>query len=216
MKSMTSVILLLLLCLCSAPAFASGSPDQATRQSEYQQLKEQFQGQIKEIKHIMMSAPATKDEIELKDALNQMTNLEYEYALARAGGAGPQALSEYGAKYVEQVVVVARLQDRLTQRIMPQLLRIRSLGEQMQTFYPDLLEPDVDALKQQAAELKGPLEPISLGVERTREFEQEVTLAVRKWQAAHPGVQVTLDVLQREFVPSALRILERRTAQLGW
>lgn len=216
MKSMTTVMLILLLSFFTVPAFASGSPDQDTRQAEYQQLKEQFQGQIKEIKHIMMSAPATKDEIELKDALRQMTDLEYEYALARAGGAGPQALSEYGTKYVEQVVVVARLQDRLTQRIMPQLLQIRSLGEQMQTFYPDLLEPDVESLKQQAAELKDPLEPISLGVERTQEFEQEVTAAVRKWQTAHPGVQVTLDVLQREFVPSALRILERRTAQLGW
>jgi hypothetical protein len=217
MKSFTSVVLFLLLSLFASPAFAHGEqtePDQ--RLGEYQQLKDEFRAQLKEIKHIMMSAPATKDEIELKDALNELTNLEYEYALARAGGAGPQALNEYGVKYFEQVVVVARLQDRLTQRITPQLLKIRALGNQMQDVYPDLLAPDVELLKREAAELKAPLEPLTLGVERTQEFEQEVTAAVRKWQSGHPGVPVTLDVLQREFVPAALRILERRTGQLGW
>ena len=181
-------------------AQASATVDPAQRQAEYLQLKNQFQASLKGITHIMMGGPATKDTIELKDALRQILRLEERYNDAKLSGADSQVLAAYGAQYIRLLQIVAERHQSLLERVEPLIRQSRETAEAMTANYSDLEQADEAELEQMADDTDEALEPVLLGAERLQE-------------AADAGIVVTYKVVPEESQAAAVRILDARTSK---
>ncbi len=223
MKKYLSAAMVILTLSLGSPCIAQAQADDSTpassqtqqasdRQSQYGQLKQIYLADRKELWHILMSGPATRETIELKAAMHSLHQLEEDYNDAKLSGADAETLAGYGRQYVELIMTVFAKHKNLYVAVAEPLQAYNSAVDQLQEHYGDLLQADTE-MQDNLKETEDEAQPVVLGSDRVQELGAEVSQAIAAKKAADPNLVFTDDMIQQELQSAAVRILDRRTTR---
>lgn len=183
-------------------------PQDMTHRQEYEALKAKFYQGARQVVHEMITGPATRTTIDLKESLRKVCDLEQDYLRAQYTGEQFSARA-FAARYIELLGQVSDLHDDLNykcRKVKRFLADTDQAWLMMREEYPDYYAGDRLDIEERAAQVSDALAPLSLGEPRITEVDQEVLKSVQEQLKKNPNQQIDL---QEEYLKAAELILER-------
>jgi hypothetical protein len=205
------LLALVLFCLPSTAhaQMCKGEDDGSNAQQAYAERRKELFSSLKEVRHLMISGPAVRDTIDIKDAMREIHNLQNEYAQAKTNGTPLTALAD---RYFELLGKVDTLHNQLYERIEPASTRANDIWRTIRENYPDLMTADKADYEAAISETREYVKPVNIGVERLDEFRDEAIKELIARREANPELNLTAEVQQDILRAAALTILDRRIA----